>query len=635
MGSIYGAVYLNGKGLEEQDIRKIDTLTGWWNPDFRHSYKDRQTVLGQHTFYKHSVSHLESADIFEHPSGLKIVSDARIDNRKQLSDLLKIDKKISDSELILRLYISYEYKCLQHMIGAFSFAIWDPKKNHLFCARDQMGVRPLHYYYKDGFLAFGTQKKSITAWPQIDKTPNWRYIFNSKSSLGIPPESTSYLNINYIPAGHFLSFKNGQIEIKKYWELDIDKRITYKNEQDYIDAFREHFKMAISCRMDTLHGLGTHLSGGLDSSGISSVAHHLAHERGFKPKLFSYNMPKGFEDDNKHLDENKKAFDLIDFLDAEEQFHNVSEPLQRDFKVMVEHEVESCDALSRSNNVNTEYEIQAAAHAAGVSVMLSGFPGDELVTSFCRPFYLEYLERGQWINYFTKQMKSRHNWKHRVRAFGAGLAVKTIPALSQYMGKKYATWRYDKGKYIANSKFLNRAYFDTNELREFLKAEHLPMSHERFPTSLRFYQKNHVCRPHTYRRMDSEQMAGLRFKVDYRYPMADIRLLQFMLSIPMEVKISPDLSRRLYRLGMEGYLPDSIRLRDIKIAGSLKPMARFHKRQPENSKLDLWNNYKEAECVPFLNQKLIDKWVNSKRSPFVLYDWMILGQLGMEKKLIF
>lgn len=635
MSSIYGAVYLNGNGFEDQIIQRIDAATGWWSPDYQHIFTDQQTILGQQTFYKHSRSQLESSNIFKHASGLKIVSDARLDNRKELSDLLNIEDQLSDSKLILNLYIKYGYDCVQHLLGAFAFAIWDPKKKSLFCVRDQMGIRPLHYYCKDGFFAFGTQKKSITCWPRVDKTPNWRQIFNSQSSLGIPAESTAYLHIQHVPPGHFMVFNNKGVEIKKYWELDIEQRTTYQNDKEYIEEFKEHFQRAISCRMDTLQKVGTHLSGGLDSSGISSVAFKLAKEKGSETALFSYNVPRGFEGDEKHLDENLKAFDLIDFLDAEEQFHNVSEPIQRDFKIMVEHEAQSCDGISRSNNVNTEYEIQAAAHNEGVDVMLSGFPGDELVTSFCRPFYLEYLDRGQWVKYFTKNMKSRHTWKHRARAFGAGIAVKTVPSLSQYMGIKYAKWRYDKGKYFAKNNIINKAYFDTNELRSFLEAEHMPMSHNEFPTSLRFYQKNHVCRPHTYRRTDSELMAGLRFKVDYRYPMADIRLLQFMISIPMEVKISSDLSRRVFRLGMEGFLPDSIRLRDIKTAGSLKPMAKYHKRLHENSKLDLWYALREAECIPFLNHKLLDKWMNSRKSPFRLYDMLILGQLGLEKKLMF
>jgi len=531
----------------------------------------------------------------------------------------------------LEAYLRFGVSCLEHLIGAFSLAIWDEQKQRFFVARDQMGVKPLSYYWHKGFFAFATQRKSIAAWPQVDKSADWRFLFQSMSSLGFPRDSTNFKHIRYLSPGHYLLVDQHGVERKKYWELDLDQRVTHRSDADYVAEFRHHFEQAIACRMEANTPIGTHLSGGLDSSGITAFAHQFGQKSGIETKALSYGVERDHEGELKLVEENLKAYDLLDHLDIHHKFINVTEPIERTFRKFVEHEAQCCDGLSQSNNVNTEFEIQSAAQQHGLGVVLSGFPGDELVTSFCRPFYLEYFDRGEYLNFFFKKLKSRHTWKHRMRAFAAASAVKWSPGQSEKMAIRYARWRYDIRKYKARSFFLNRDYFEQDhELASVLEPQHLPMAHRAFPTSLRAYQRNHVCRPHSHRRMESEQLSALHWKLEYRYPMMDIRLLQYMISIPMEQKISQDMSRRIFRLGMKDYLPDSIRLRDVKTAGSLKPMSKKRKPMTEDdSKFALWNEIKEAKCSPFLNHEMVEKWLDSKRSPFGMYPWMVLAQLGL------
>ena len=82
-------------------------------------------------------------------------------------------------------------------------------------------------------------------------------------------------------------------------------------------------------------------------------------------------------------------------------------------------------------------------------------------------------------------------------------------------------------------------------------------------------------------------------------------------------------------------MPDSIRLRDAKNRGSLKPINMLHPKPQENSKLDLWAAIKAQQAAPYVNKELMDKYINSKRSPYAMYNWFILGQLGVEGKLVF
>jgi len=498
-----------------------------------------------------------------------------------------------------------------------------------------MGIKPFHYYFQDQCFVFGTQQKSILALAGVDKQANWRNILNKISNFPLPPNSTHYQHIHKLAPGHHLSISTAGIQIKQYWELDIHKSTSYQKEEDYVAHFNELFYQAIEDRMLYSRGVGAHLSGGLDSSGITSIGHQIAQKKGHPFHAFSYSVPQDYTSKNMdRVEENLLAFDLIDYCKIE-NFHNVYTPIQANFKSKVEEEAEACDGISQSNNVNTEYEIQAAMQAQNIDVALSGFPGDELVTSFCRPYYLEYLERGHLWAYFTKNAKSRHQLKDKIRNLVGTKTMQWTPTPTLWLRQQIINYRDRKKHYAGEGWVINQDYFNNHpDLKGFLKKELRPG--RLYPESLKAFHQDSVCRPHTSRRIESETMAGLRFKVEYRYPMADIRLLQYVASIPMEQKITPTTTRYIYRRGMEGHLPDSIRLRDMKYKGSLKTTQIIqpidHK---EDSKLALWETIKSAKAAPFMNEDLVEKYFQSKRSPYTLYRWMILGQLGVKGRFSF
>jgi len=93
------------------------------------------------------------------------------------------------------------------------------------------------------------------------------------------------------------------------------------------------------------------------------------------------------------------------------------------------------------------------------------------------------------------------------------------------------------------------------------------------------------------------------------------------------------MNRKIFRIAMEGYIPDSIRLRDWKYAGNLKPMSELYLFKRENSIGELMMDFMEARSVPFLNIKMVQKSLNEGLSPYRLIPWMVLGQLGLEDKL--
>ena len=633
MSSIFGGWRLNQKPFCPDSIEKVVHATSWWNPDKQGVYHQHEIFLG------HQLLSTQPEQINENQpykkATLHIVADVRLDNRATLKKQFGLPYLTTDYQLILAAYQQYGTKCVQHFIGAFVFVIWDEQQQQLFCARDQMGVKPFNYYFQDGLFVFGTQKKSILALEGVNKEPDWRNILNKISSLLVPQNSTPYKHIQILAPAHLLIIEANGLKIEQYWELDIYKNIVYKKEEDYLAHFNELFHQAIYDRMIFSNGVGTHLSGGLDSSGITSVAHQIAQKKGHPLHAFSYGVPRNYQSENiDSVEENLLAFDLVDYCKIK-NFHNVFTPILSDFKSIVEAEALTCDGFAQSNNVDTEYELQAAIQAQNVDVVLSGFGGDELVTSFCRDYYLEFLERGNLWAFFTKKAKSRHTLKTKFRALIGTKTMQYLPEFTLWTRQQAINYRERKTHYAGEGWVINKNYFNSNsKIKHFLNKEFSPS--DPYHESLRASQKNHVCSPHTSRRIASETLAGLQFKVEYRYPMIDIRLLQFVLSIPMEQKINPTTNRYLFRRAMKTFLPDSIRLRDMKYKGSLKTTHLVNDNKFDvNSKFALWENIKAANAAPFMNQDLVDKYIRSNRNPFNLYKWMVLGQLGVQGRFRF
>lgn len=627
--SIYGVIQTSGKPIPSSTKDNIESALSWWNPTQLINSADENCLIGQV-----SASNTDIPVDVNNGKELAIVMDARIDNHDALCKELKLLQDTSDSSLIASLYSTYGASFCEKLIGAFTIAIWDKSEKRIIVVRDQMGIKPLNYYFKDGLFAFGTEKKSILSMSDIDKTPDWVFILNSMSNLGTETDATEYKQIKQLPPGHFLILENGSINIQKYWELDVSKETVYKDEKEYEDEFLSIFKEAIRCRFDKESATACHLSGGLDSSGITSVSHEIANELNSELQILSYNIIDNVNIDPAKFDENLKAFNLIKYLNADKLFTNVNTPIKRSIHTMTAHETICCDGISKTNNVNTEYEIQAKANESNCKVLLSGFGGDELVTSFCRPFYLEHFDNLHLIKYFFDKRKSRHTSTDRSKALVFASLSKIAPILQSSIATFYAKNRYKNANFKGTSPFINKEHFTSANLDSLINTpKYFPMNHVKFPHSLRQYQRNHVCRQHTNRRIESEILAGKYWNIEYRYPMADIRLLQYVLSLPLEQKISKDMSRRIFRKSMTNYLPDSIRLRDYKRAGSLKPLASIKYPAVKKELFDFIQNVESSKKAEFLNFKYIKQWIKSKNNVFALYQWMILAQLGFDDKL--
>src|SRR3954454_16883923 len=197
--------------------------------------------------------------------------------QRQLESHGHIFKTRSDTEGIVHAYEQYGTACVDHLRGMFAFAIWDDKQRSLFIARDRAGEKPLYYTLTStGTLVFGSELKSLLEHPAVSLETSSESL-DSYFSLGYVPDPLSiFKDIKKLPPGHFLTFSNGQLSVKEYWDFTYESNGSRRKEEDYLDELRALIDEAVRIRLISDVPLGAFLSGGVDSSTVVALmARHM------------------------------------------------------------------------------------------------------------------------------------------------------------------------------------------------------------------------------------------------------------------------------------------------------------------------------------------------------------------------
>jgi len=228
--------------------------------------------------------------------------------RRQLISRGHCFRTESDTEVIIHLYEDKGEDCLQELNGQFAFAIYDQRKEELFLARDRMGIRPLFYTFYNGRFYFGSEIKAIfsadTAIPRAFNPEVLGEIFTFWSPAG---EETVFQDIRQLNPGCLLKIDHqGKITKKCYWQIPFGEiSLSRASEAELADQLRELLIDATRIRLRADVSVGAYLSGGLDSSTITSLIKHFTDN---ELKTFSVT----FKD--KVYDEQEQQQEMVDFL---------------------------------------------------------------------------------------------------------------------------------------------------------------------------------------------------------------------------------------------------------------------------------------------------------------------------------
>ncbi|PYV75330.1 MAG: asparagine synthase (glutamine-hydrolyzing) [Acidobacteria bacterium] len=172
----------------------------------------------------------------------------------------------TDTEVIIHLYEEYGAECVQKLRGMFAFALYDDRRHRLLLARDRLGKKPLHYALAGGRLLFGSEIKSILAVAPELATIDYQALLQYLYFGYILAPLTAFTEIKKLPAGHLLEFENGEVRVRKYWDLPEFGAYTPASEEACLEEMEHLLQEAVRIRLISDVPLGALLSGGTDSS---------------------------------------------------------------------------------------------------------------------------------------------------------------------------------------------------------------------------------------------------------------------------------------------------------------------------------------------------------------------------------
>lgn len=295
MSGFVGIIHFDGAPTDPNLLRNLTNYLSFRGPDAQEVWFDDEAGLG------HALLQIPSGGSLEkQPAQLEdrlwIIADARIDERSELIAALKgksqsagaISLSTPDAELILHAYDTWGEGCVEHLLGDFSFAIWDARAKRLFCARDHFGVKPFFYAHVGSCFIFSNTLDCVRMHPGVSGRLNDLAIadfllFDSNQDVA----TTSFADIQRLPPAHILTCEQGSLSTRRYWELSVTTPIHYPRNEEYVERFRELLDIAVADRLRT-ESAGVLMSGGLDSSTVAASAQRVFARIGATSRLRAY-----------------------------------------------------------------------------------------------------------------------------------------------------------------------------------------------------------------------------------------------------------------------------------------------------------------------------------------------------------
>ena len=264
--------FTGGLAQREEVLQEMMDAIIHRGPDSAGTYIDDDIALG---FRRLSIIDLDSGSqpMYNENRDMVIVFNGEIYNYKELRDeLIKkghVFANNADTEVLIHGYEEYGEELLTKLRGMFAFVIWDSKKKKLFAARDFFGIKPFYYALVDGQLVFASEIKSILKYTPYKKEMNRDALENYLTfQYSVLPE-TFFKGIYKLMPSHCLTFENGRLDIKRYWEpvFEPDENTGLPEMVDRIDsAMQDSIKMHKVSDVE----VGSFLSSGVDSSYVAA-----------------------------------------------------------------------------------------------------------------------------------------------------------------------------------------------------------------------------------------------------------------------------------------------------------------------------------------------------------------------------
>jgi len=486
-----------------------------------------------------------------------------IELKNELKKLGYDFKSSGDSEVVLKSFLEWGNNCFNKFNGMWALAIYDKINKRIILSRDRLGKKPLYYYKgKDKFI-FASEIKAILKYPNLDIKPNlkkvYRYLSTNYRYIDIDEESY-FENIYHIPKSTYVEIDlDCNMKIEKYWKLS--KFDNYQNkDNEIIEKFRELLIDSVKIRLRSDVPVGCFLSGGMDSTSITSIAYKV-----LKTPIRTFSgitgKEKGIYDESEFIDE------VVREANAKHQYivPNPEDIFQIVDEMMNYHDEPICTVTWYSL-----YLIVKKMKDSKVPVVLNGHGGDELLAGYWDHYHYHFYD----LNYSQKEIKAWHeNHNRDINEIGKfktlinNLNTKKIKEIN-----KFPDYSYIFNDEIRKKFNLNIELFTPDSTSLLTQRLYKELFFETVPASLRAEDRNTMAN-----------------SIESRSPFLDYRLIEFSFNLNNKYKIRNGIGKWILRESMKGILPEKVRTRKDK-AGFISPADEWFRTINKNQILTMLNS---------------------------------------------
>jgi asparagine synthase (glutamine-hydrolysing) len=535
-----------GDGLDERRIDGMLAAIDHRGPDGSGAWRGDGVALGHQQLQSTPVASSQPRSTDE----LVVTADARLDNRPELGRRLELPETATDSQLLLEAYREWGEDCVTELVGAFAFVVWDRTAERLLCARDHFGVKPLYYHSTDDRFAVASEPKALLALPWVRPSLDETKVGDFLTELFEDKTNTFYDSIHRVQPAHVLTVSEATRTERRYWDLDTSRRVTLDSDGAYARRFRELFERAVSDRLRTDRPVAATLSGGLDSSSITAVAHEqMAPDK----RLRTYS---GVFADSPESDEREYIETLVDRdgIDANYVFVDDLDALSDIDRVMRYHDEPVYNTMHYM-----KWEIARRASDDGIGVVLEGAHGDNAV-DYGLGRLPELARSGRWRQLVSELRAMGDVLDRPARALFLELVV-------PHVVPRVATQLLDRFRSEPPPELQANPAIDTDFASRIgcrARHEELEQRGSALHRSARKWQYRSLMTGSMTSFLEANDITHAAFGLEPRYPFIDIRLIEFTLAIPPSQQLQGGWTRLILRRALDDVLPDPIQWRPWK-----------------------------------------------------------------------
>ncbi len=459
--------------------------------------------------------------------------------------------RLSTAELLLRAYERWGDRFVEHVVGEFSFALWDPLERRLLAGRDPLGVHSLFYFWDGETLVAANSIAQVLAHPRVARDPDWAQVgvfLLGEMGQRAMGEATCFAQVRRLLPGHVLRARGGRLETERYWRVDPTSTIRFEADDAYGAAFREVLGTAVADRMRNVTALGANLSGGLDSASLVVLADRMRQAHAPPLPTFSAVFPE------------VEAYDERDaigsVLERTNTTHRYLSNGADDLFGSIDAFFDAHDEPTIGFSALVFWLLKTGPAEAGARVVLNGVGADESLMGSLY-YFADLLRAGQFGPLHAELAAYQKHDAFHLRDSGTRLLFRfglrpLAPAWLRRAQRRFAP--------VAQPEWMPADFVNGSGVLDRIRA--------RPPRLFRseFHQRMHdgLFSDYTPHLLSYEEAGAAARGFAYRFPFLDSRVVQFLFALPRDQLLRGGVPKVVLRSAVQGLVPEAIRTKIVK-----------------------------------------------------------------------